>query len=323
MPRKARLSIPGCVTHIMAHCLDRVKLFGDNEDRQYFVNLLSKYVKETGCRCYAWALMANHYHLLIRTGASDLWRTMKPLNMRYAQFHGRKYGRRGPLFMDRYKSIVTSDQNYVQELVRYVHLNPLRAGVCRSLTELDKYPWTGHAVLIGRRSDVYQDTDAVLRRFGTDLLSARREYRRFLNAGIGETGDNYLLKLVRRSNHDCQKNRSVGCWVIGDQKFVTKVITESVSRRLRIRQTDASDERLLIIGKKVCDTFGVPKKVLFCRHRGGPGSEARKVFCFLCVRQYGAATKRVAEFLGVNPGSASNMLRAGERVAMERNLLKI
>ena len=76
MPRKARLSIPGAVTHVMACCLDGLLLFADDDDRTFFLRLLAQYVNETGCRCYAWALMPNHYHLLLRNGDVDFVRTV-------------------------------------------------------------------------------------------------------------------------------------------------------------------------------------------------------------------------------------------------------
>ena len=107
MPRKARLNVPGAIFHIMGRSLDHLMLFTDDPDREQFLSLLGKYLEKTGSRCYAWALMKNHYHLVLRLGDVDLVELMKPLNMHYAYYHRVKTGRRGPLFMDRYKSIAT------------------------------------------------------------------------------------------------------------------------------------------------------------------------------------------------------------------------
>ena len=133
MPRKARLNVTGTVAHIMARSLSSEVLFNDDEDRSVFLSLFGKYIDFVDYRCYAWVLMSNHYHLVVRTSDQDLWVLMKPLNTSYARYHKKKYKRDGPLFRDRYKSILTQDQNYIEELVRYVHLNPVRAGICKDL----------------------------------------------------------------------------------------------------------------------------------------------------------------------------------------------
>jgi REP element-mobilizing transposase RayT len=307
----------------MSRCIDGLALFADDDDRVYFLRLLSMYVQQTNCRCYAWSLMPNHYHLVLRTGEHDLWRTMKPLNTRYAQYHSRKCGRRGPLFTDRYKSIVTQDQNYVQELVRYVHLNPVRAGLCKSLTALDSYHWTGHAALMGRRVNDFQDLDAVLRGFGKDREVSQREYRKFLAQGLETVDGDHLVKLVRESNASREKGRGHDCWVIGDPDFVKKVLKESVAQRLRVRRSGAEAADLNAVAETICRRLGVPQDSLTVRHRGGPESEGRKAFAFVCVRNRGIATRQVADFLRVSPGAVSNMLRSGQVIAEERKLLSV
>lgn len=151
MPRKARLSPSASFFHVMARGIEGQDIFATDGDRLRFLSFLAKGLKRTGFACYAWALMKNHYHLVLRSSEQHLSNLMRPLNSAYAQSFSRAHKRRGYLFQDRFKSIVTQDQGYVEELIRYVHANPLRAGICKSPKELERYPWTGHAVLMGRR----------------------------------------------------------------------------------------------------------------------------------------------------------------------------
>ena len=148
MPRKARITSPGVVHHLMARGLDGMTIFRDDEDRGYFLKQLSDNLTRNGFQCYAWVLLGNHYHLLVRTSDKPLAAFMRRLNSVYAAYINRKYHRKGYLFQDRYKSIATQDQRYIEEIVRYIHLNPVRARVCRSLKELDTYPWSGHAAVV-------------------------------------------------------------------------------------------------------------------------------------------------------------------------------
>jgi REP element-mobilizing transposase RayT len=293
----------------MGRSVPRTDLFLDDRDRNAMVQLLKRYIRETGCRCYAWALMRNHYHLLLRTGELELWRTMKPLNMRYAQYHAKRYGRRGPLFGDRYKSIVTQDQNYVQELVRYVHLNPLRAGVCRSLRVLDSYRWTGHSVLMGRQPNLFQDTRAVLARFGSRAAGARQAYRDFLQDGLSSDEETGCEQAVRSSNRGRERGRSAQRWVIGDPEFVAKVMSDAEARRLRVSRLEREGRDLAWLAAKVCRGVKISPHELAVRHRGGPISDARQEFCFVCTREYGVRATDVAAYLGISPGAVSNLVR--------------
>jgi putative transposase len=179
MPRKARLNVPGAIYHVMSRCLPMYQLFQDDTDRDYFLTLLSTGILSCEYKCYAWVLMDNHYHLVLRSGNEPLWRLMKPLQMRYAQYHGRKTGRKGPLFMDRFKSIVTQDQNYIEELIRYVHLNPIRAGICKDIKELHGYRWSGHRNLVLGTQDKFQDVKNVLLRFGKTDSEAKKSIANF------------------------------------------------------------------------------------------------------------------------------------------------
>lgn len=183
MPRKARLDIPGTLHHVMIRGIEKKNIFWDEGDRKALVDRMSILVKETGTRILAWTLMDNHAHLLILSGPVGLSTFMRRLLTGYAYNFNRKHKRFGHLFQNRYKSIICDLDAYLMELVRYIHLNPLRAKVVNSLEELERYPWCGHGVLTGKRRNDWQERDFVLGFFGDKGNRAERSYREFLKAG--------------------------------------------------------------------------------------------------------------------------------------------
>jgi len=134
--------------------------------------------------CLAWALLDNHFHLLLRTGTVPLSTLMRRLLTGYAVSHNLRHERSGHLFQNRCKSILCQEDRYLLELVRYIHLNPLRAKIASNLDQLETYPFCGHGVLLGRHSNEWQDRDYILSRFGKRVSSARRRYRQFVEKGV-------------------------------------------------------------------------------------------------------------------------------------------
>lgn len=129
-------------------------------------------------------LLSNHIHLLLMPASTTLSSFMRRLLTGYAVSFNRHNKRSGHLSQNRYKSIVCEEEAYLLELVRYIHLNPLRAGMVKCFEELDQYPWSGHAVLLGNRTLAGQETEAVLERFGQTLGTAQAMYRQFVADGI-------------------------------------------------------------------------------------------------------------------------------------------
>ena len=153
MPRQARLDSPGLLQHVMARGIERRKIFLDDKDRESFLERFAGILEETQTQCYAWALIPNHFHLLLRTGPAPLSKVMRRLMTGYAVTFNKRHNRSGHLFQNRYKSVICEEDRYLLELIRYIHLNPLRAGLVKDLKELDKYPWTGHSAILGRRKN--------------------------------------------------------------------------------------------------------------------------------------------------------------------------
>jgi REP element-mobilizing transposase RayT len=146
----------------MGRGLDRQVIFRDDQDRADFVHRLATLAEAHALTVYAWALLPNHFHLLVRTGPRPLARSMRSLLTGYAGAFNRRRKRTGHLFQNRYKSIVVEEEPYRLELVRYLHLNPLRAGVVPDLPALARYPWSGHSALLGRIARPWQATEEIL-----------------------------------------------------------------------------------------------------------------------------------------------------------------
>jgi len=153
MPRQARLDAPGALQHVMARGIERRKIFLDDKDRTSFLERLALILEETQTQCYAWALIPNHFHILLRIGTTPLSTVMRRLMTGYAVTFNIRHRRSGHLFQNRYKSVVCQEDTYLLELTRYIHLNPLRARLVEDLKSLDKYKWAGHSAILGRRKN--------------------------------------------------------------------------------------------------------------------------------------------------------------------------
>jgi len=186
----------------MARGIERRKIFWDDKDRSLFLERLAIILEETQTQCYAWALIPNHFHLLLRTGQTPLSTVMRRLMTGYAVTFNIRHRRSGHLFQNRYKSVVCEQDPYLLELIRYIHLNPLRAKLVEDLNALDKYPWTGHSVLLGNNKNplvpeippaigedkflAEKTVEDVLKHFGDTFKIARRRYRQFVKKGIDQ-----------------------------------------------------------------------------------------------------------------------------------------
>jgi putative transposase len=315
MPRKARIFAPGLMLHIMAHGIEGRDIFIDEEDHRTFCGILAKEMSYAGYRCYAWVLMPNHYHFLLRTSEKPVSTMMRTLNSSYARYYSKKYKRRGYLFQDRFKSIATQDQRYVEEIVRYIHLNPYRAGICKTLFQLARYPWSGHAVLLGKAQADFMDTRVVLRRFGSDVKQAREKYMEFVQEGIRRNVPDDLIETIRKSNQGTMDVRQTGCWVIGDQEFVVSVLKTDKENHLRIALFKKLGWTLEKVAREVANCYNLKAEDLDQRSRQTTIAEARKIFAYLCRTRLGFPVNEIGRYLGMTGPAASICIRNGEKIA--------
>lgn len=267
MPRKSRIDVPGAVHHAIIRGIERSPIFKDSKDYENFISRLALILNETSTSCYAWALMKNHVHLLLRTGHLSLTTVMRRLLTGYAQQFNRRYNRSGHLFQNRYKSFLCEEDPYFLELVRYIHLNPIRAGIANDMAELEKFPWCGHSVIMGISKQEWQDSLYVLSLFRDKQATARQAYYSFVEQGIafGKRPDLIGGGLIRSAGgwvavQDLRKSKEVFASderILGGSAFVDSVLKQANENHERkIAATIQGIDMVRLIGI-VCDHFGL------------------------------------------------------------------
>jgi putative transposase len=301
MPLMQRLEAPGALVHVMARGIDGRPIFIDDLDRHELLRRFAKHRAEAGCKCLAWCLMPNHYHFLLRNSEVPLGSLMRPLNGAYARWHNKKYGRRGYLFQDRFKSVICQDGDYAKELIRYIHLNPIRAGLASSLAKLRKWPWCGHGHMLGVSGALgsdFQDPKEALRRFGRHPQEAVQGYLAFLNNGIDAERPEISGGLQETEAFEIAGAFRGWPAVVGDAEFAREAMKRhEVARRRTHRQADYQ-EVLEAVAAKACSKFAVQTEDLMQRGRSNRRTAARAEFCRMAHFDERLPYAAIARFLG-------------------------
>jgi putative transposase len=319
MPRKARLDAPGTLHHVIVRGIEGRNIVDHRPDREDLLSRIGDIALKTETCIYAWALLSNHLHILLRSGPAGLPGYMRRVLTGYAISYNLKHQRHGHLFQNRYKSIVCEEDAYFTELVRYIHLNPLRAGLVSSYSELNRYPWCGHGILLGNNRNSWQDRNYVLRWFGSKKKEAVKEYEQFVRKGVERGRRPELVGggLVR----------SLGGWsavkalrtqglaekgderILGSGQFVERMLEEADSRvRHQIKAVDL-EKRVEALINQVCAREQVERDALRFGSRRGQVSKVRSELAELLVKKLGLSLAETARRLGVSTSGIAQRLR--------------
>jgi putative transposase len=255
--------------------------------------------------------MPNHVHILVRTGREPLSRVMSRILTGYAVSFNRRYKRTGHLFQNRFKSILVEEEPYLLQLVRYIHLNPLRGSVVKTIEELATYRWSGHSALLGLSDSPWQDSDYVLAYFGRTTKTARNAYHAYVKQGIdnGQRADLSGGGLIRSSGgKDALLRRGREAWasderILGSSEFVQAVHTEH-------RDVKPGRRALDDIIRDVSEEAGLSVAELVSGNRRRDIVIARSFVCSSAVREHGFTITEVARALNV---SKQSILRGVEK----------
>jgi REP element-mobilizing transposase RayT len=310
MPRKARIDIPGLLQHVIVRGIEKRDIFLDDRDRAMFVGRFSSLLVETGTDCFAWAMLTNHFHLFLRCNRTELSIFMRRLLTGYAVNFNHRHNRSGHLFQNRYKSVICEEDAYLLELIRYIHLNPLGAGVVPGLAGLDIYPWSGHAVLLGKEVLPGQVVEEVLPFFGKRLATARKKYREFVSDGVEQGRRPELVGGGLQRNRKASGQEEIASFddrILGSSAFVESLRTKPNMRAMLPAKVSLPELREI-----VSDLFGVEPDSMLRRARKNSVSEARAAFCYIAIRLVGIAGAEVGRYLAMGPSAISRAAMRGE-----------
>ncbi len=319
MPRQARLDIPGALHHVMVRGINKSAIFLDDQDKDRFLERLGQTVTEGKCSVYAWVLMDNYVHILFKSGKDGISAVMRKLLTWYALYFNRRHHRTGHLFENRYKSILCDEDNYLLALVRYIHLNPIRARIIQTMEQLDRHPWSGHRAIIGKTDNTWMGVNPVLAQFGGgSKKKARAEYRRFVREGIkqgkipGLTGGGLIrsqggwsavLSMRRKKQKEESDER-----ILGSGDFVHAILKEAEDKQLRQLKMKRSGRTIADIMREECRKGGITIEELRQGNRRRSVCEARLTIARRSREELGLSGAEIARQLGVNTSSINRAL---------------
>jgi hypothetical protein len=257
--------------------------------------------------------MDNHIHLLFKSGQAGISTVMRKLLTWYALYFNRRHRRTGHLFENRYKSILCDEANYLIALVRYIHLNPVRANIVTTLEQLDGYPWSGHRTLIGKTKHIWMDVDHVLSEFGSTRSKAVNGYRRFMQEGLSQgrmpelTGGGLIrskggwsqVLSARRSGQKEEYDERI----LGTGDFVNAILKESEEKTRHQLKLRRSGKTLAGIIEDECKKGRISSNELKGGGRRRKISALRATIAKRGLDELGLSLAEIARHVGVTTSS--------------------
>lgn len=323
MPRQARLDYPGALHHVMGRGIDGATIFKETRDKQEFLSRLKAIFREKSFQVYAWCLMGNHFHLLIQTGKTTLAELMRSLLTGYAIYYNKVHQRKGHLFQNRYKSILCERDEYLLPLIRYIHLNPVKAKMV-TLPELAQYAWTGHKELIEKSEESLIEQEEVLGYFGTRKEQARKIYLEYLKEGLHSNEDfrggglirslggmENVLKIGKEEKQGYDER------ILGAGDFVNEVLNRLEREEKEKRYFKDMDDLL----ERLARYYRVEKEDIL-NSRMKVVREARNVLVYLGNVYLGESMTRMGGMLKIKQSGASQARCKGKEIVANKSIVK-
>jgi REP element-mobilizing transposase RayT len=312
----------------MIRGIERRKIFRTKTDREDFLARLDKILPQTETVCYAWVFIPNHAHFLFRTGPVPLSSIMRRLLTGYAVSFNRRHKRHGQLFQNRYKSIVCQEDAYLKELVRYIHLNPIRAGIVPGIKELNQYAYCGHSALMGKKQRPWQDVEYVLGYFGKTVGRSKKSYLNFMEQGLDQgrredlTGGGLIrsvggwteVKELKRQGHEHVMSDER---ILGDSAFVENLLTqanEAFEQHYELKRLGYDAGK---VAKKVGKIFKMEPRDFLSKGKQPLRVKARSLYCFWAANELGISLRELSRQLGLSPPAIGYAVERGEVIARE------
>jgi REP element-mobilizing transposase RayT/predicted HTH domain antitoxin len=318
------LDAPGTLHHVIVRGIERRAIVDHDKDREDFVTRMGSVASDTETSIYAWALLTNHAHILLRSSTAGLPTFMRRFLSGYAISYNRRHRRYGHLFQNRYKSIVCEEDHYFKELVRYIHLNPLRAGLVETLAKLDRYNWCGHSVIMNRCQNPWQDRRYVLKWFGRKERDAKRSYKEFVKKGIALgkrpdlTGGGLIRSMGGWSIVKAMRNSGIkeesDVRILGSGEFVSELIKHA-EEKIKYQLPAMELQKIITAEIEIqCKKEKVAVAMLQSGSRRPPLPRLRRAIALKLIKEHGVSLAETARRLGISTSGVAQILRRSKRV---------
>ncbi len=308
MARPLRIEYPNAWYHVMNRGRRGENIFSDKTDFEIFLGILQESSELFGCRVAAFCLMSNHYHLLLQTPLGNLSRVMRHVNGLYTQRYNRRQKVDGQLFRGRYKSLLVEEDSHLVELLRYIHRNPVRAHICKSVSD---YRWSSHHVYVStaKKWD-WLYTDFLLKMFSETLDKAITEYEKFVQREESEE----IIDFFKKKNFPS---------ILGSRNFVELVKAKYYRKKKHDEVPQSKDlaPTIIEIKKVVGLCYKIDIKELEEVTRGQE-KEPRNVAIYLARKHSGLSLAEIGKEFGcIKYSTVSNVVRRIENKLAENNQL--
>lgn len=286
MPRGPRKDFPGAIHHVYARGIEKRDIFLDDIDRDSFLCRVGANLSRWGMTCPAWSLMPNHFHLLLQSDTGSLPSFMRCLLTGYSKYFNERHERVGHLFQNRYKSLMVDKTRYFLDLVKYIHLNPLRSGIVRSIAELEEYPWTGHGKIVHGGPPEWQDM-SLLRAEFHDVYDGSRWISDYL---------------------DHMQNPSPGAFSEKSSRPVHHLLVAEENPPAAITARFDIFSRTL---HRLAASRGVPVEDVISGSRKYHAVQVRREVLKACKSELEVSVVQLADWLGITENAAAYLLKSG------------
>jgi putative transposase len=312
-----RLDEQGSFHHVFSRAVDGRAIFADPPDRMDFEDRIARQVATGAFHVHACAVMSNHFHILLERMEIPLSKSIHRILTGFAVEHNLRHERKGHVFQSRFRSIRVEDGNYLYELIRYIHLNPLRAGIVSDLETLTEYEGSSHAHIMGRRQMNWICTELLENLFGEiGPGSWRRNYLEFLasesSCSLKELrlGSHLLDRMGIRATRDTDvKWRPSQARILGSMEYARKIYDDRAGNRgFHVRSREAEHQQMNALTVAVSACTGVPVGSLRKSGRSGRLCRARRVLIRLLVEEISVSRSDVARYLGISVTAVTKSL---------------
>lgn len=286
MARALRVEYPGAFYHVTSRGNEKKDIFRNNRDREKFLVYLESAAVRYGAIIHVWCLLDNHYHLMLETPKGNLSQIMRHLNGAYTTYFNVKWQRAGHLFQGRYKAILVEADPYATELSRYIHLNPVRAGI---VDRPENHPWSSYRSYIGQAEPpAWLRTELILGYFGNKPEEVRHNYRKYVEEIFG-------------CEYKSPLQKSVASCILGSQEFVKKTSEQHLGEHRSARNVPALKE---LTPRPTMDAIVQTITAKFAGEK-----LLRNISIYCCQHYSGAKLKEIGEHFGISDAAVSQTSR--------------